>query len=118
MTLHCRRLENGLLALRLSFSLSAKENEEIATSFARPIVGFQCAGVPSTCSPAAGGLQPEVLINQPGDVDEEEADRISEQVVNTSAPQNQRSSACAGDLGGPTEQLGQQVSGCRLSMLG
>jgi Domain of unknown function (DUF4157) len=66
------------------------------------------SGVPSTCSPAAGAIQTKLLINQPGDIYEEEADRISEQVVNMSAPQTRRSCACAGDLGGPTEQLGKK----------
>jgi hypothetical protein len=66
------------------------------------------SGLPSTRSPAAGAIQTKLLINQPGDIYEEEADRISEQVVNMSAPQTQRSCASAGDLGGPTEQLGKQ----------
>jgi uncharacterized protein DUF4157 len=65
-------------------------------------------GLPSMCSPRAEAIQTKLMINQPGDIYEEEADRISEQVVNTSVPQTQRSCASAGDLGGPTEQPGKQ----------
>ena len=66
------------------------------------------SALPSACSPAAEAIQTKLVINQPGDIYEEEADRISERVVNTSALQTQRGCASAGDLGGPTEQPGKQ----------
>jgi outer membrane protein OmpA-like peptidoglycan-associated protein len=42
-------------------------------------------------------LQPKLAVNTPGDSHEQEADRIAERVMNTSAPQLQRSCACGGD---------------------
>src|SRR5262245_54290339 len=47
------------------------------------------SGLPSTPSPAAEAIQTKLVINQPGDIYEEEANRISEQVVNTSPQQTQ-----------------------------
>ena len=59
--------------------------------------------------PAAGALQTKLAINKPGDEYEQEADRISEQVMRMPEPQLQRACACGG--GCPkcqTEQPGQE----------
>ena len=81
------------------------------------------AGLPSTASPrfghyfsripnhppAAKALQTKLAINQPGDIYEEEADRVSEQVINMSAPQLQRTCVRGGECPKcQTEQPGQQ----------
>src|SRR5262249_8735743 len=69
------------------------------------------AGVPGTASPrfghelswipihllAAGAIQTKLAINQPGDIYEQEADRVSAQVMNISAPQVQRTCPCGGE---------------------
>ena len=59
--------------------------------------------------PAAGALQTKLAINQPGDHYEQEADRISEQVMRTPEPQLQRACACGGACPKcQTEQLDQE----------
>lgn len=60
------------------------------------------AGLPSSVSPPfrhgfTGAIQTKLAINQPGDIYEEEADRVSEQVMNMSAPQVQRTCGCGGE---------------------
>jgi hypothetical protein len=47
-------------------------------------------------SPKARVIQPKLTINQPGDEYEQEADRISEQVMQIPEPQLQRACACGG----------------------
>jgi hypothetical protein len=47
-------------------------------------------------SPRAGVIQPKLAINEPGDEYEQEADRISEQVMRMPEPQLQRACACGG----------------------
>ena len=42
-------------------------------------------------------IQPKLAINHPGDIYEQEADRISEQVMRISEPQLQRACACGGE---------------------
>lgn len=55
--------------------------------------------------PAAGAIQTKLALNQPGDIYEQEADRVSEQVMNMSAPQLQRTYPCGGECPkGQTEQ--------------
>jgi hypothetical protein len=51
----------------------------------------------SSCfHPAAGVIQTKLAINKPGDDYEQEADRISEQVIRTPEPQVQRACPCGG----------------------
>ncbi|MEO8411480.1 MAG: hypothetical protein ABI478_13010, partial [Propionivibrio sp.] len=60
-------------------------------------------------SPAAGALQAKLAINQPEDEYEQEADRISEQVMRMPEPRLQRACACgAGCPRCRTEKLGQE----------
>ena len=53
----------------------------------------------------AVNIQPKLSVNTPGDVYEQEADRISEDVMRMSEPQLQRTRAC--DAGCPTDQTEQ-----------
>ena len=58
-------------------------------------------------SPAAGAIQMKLAINKPGDEYEQEADRISEQVMRMPEPMLQRACACGGECPRcQTEQLG------------
>src|SRR5438034_3277295 len=62
-----------------------------------------------THSPAAGALQTKLAINQPGDQYEQEADRLSEQVMRMPEPQLQRACACGGGCTRcQTQQPGQE----------
>jgi hypothetical protein len=47
--------------------------------------------------PAAGAIQTKLAINKPGDLYEQEADRISEQVMRMPEPKLQLDCACGGD---------------------
>ena len=49
-----------------------------------------------TVSPAAGAIQTKLAINKPGDQYEQEADRVSEQVMRMPESQLQRACACGG----------------------
>ncbi|HWO02500.1 MAG TPA: DUF4157 domain-containing protein [Blastocatellia bacterium] len=98
---------------------------ESSSLYVQPTIGHQAAlrplethtenlnaGVPGTALPAFEHdfsripihepIQTKLAINQPGDIYEEEADRISEQVMNTSVPQLQPAPSHQ------TEQPGQQ----------
>jgi hypothetical protein len=59
--------------------------------------------------PAGGAIQTKLAINEPEDEYEQEADRISEQVMRMPEPRPQRAGACGGGYPtGPTEQPGQE----------
>jgi Domain of unknown function (DUF4157) len=56
-----------------------------------------------------GAIQTKLAINQPGDEYEQEADRISEQVMRMPGPQSQRACACGGACHERrADQLGQE----------
>jgi Domain of unknown function (DUF4157) len=60
-------------------------------------------------SPAAGVIQTKLAINEPGDQYEQEADRISQQVMRMPEPQLQRACACGGACAKcQMEQVGQE----------
>jgi outer membrane protein OmpA-like peptidoglycan-associated protein len=63
------------------------------TASMRPAYDFSRIPVHS-CAP--GGIQPKLMVNTPGDIYEQEADRISEHVVRIPEPQLQRACACGG----------------------
>ena len=59
--------------------------------------------------PAAGAIQTKLAINKPGDEYEQEADRITQQVMRMPEPQLQRACACGGACPKcQTEQPGQE----------
>ena len=58
---------------------------------------------------AGGAIQTKLAINKPEDEYEQEADRISEQVMRMPEPRLQRAGACGGGYpNGPTDQPGQE----------
>jgi len=71
--------------------------------------GYDLSGLPLH-PPAASGLQTKLAIGKPGDVDEQEADRISERVMGMPAPVLQRSCANSGpdDATSPTRMQDEQ----------
>jgi hypothetical protein len=70
-------------------------------------------------TPAAAAIQPKLAINQPGDVYEQEADRVSEQVMNMSATQSQRACTCGGDCPKcQTEPPSQQHARLQMKRIG
>ena len=71
----------------------AEEPEVGLTGTASPRFGHDFSQIPIH-SPAVGAIQAKLAINQPGDEYEQEAHRVSEQVMRMSEPQLQR--ACAG----------------------
>lgn len=82
-------------------------SEELKTGLidtTSPHFGHDFSQVP-VYSPATEALQTKLTINRPGDKYEQEADRISEQVMRMSEPQLQRACACGGDC--PKCQAGQ-----------
>ena len=78
---------NGLLQAR------AEELNAGLTGTASSRIGHDFSRIPIH-SPAAGAIQTKLEINQPGDVYEQEADYVSEQVLRVPEPQLQRVCAC------------------------
>src|SRR6185295_10082774 len=58
-------------------------------------------------------LQAKLTINQPGDVYEQQADRVAAQVMRMPAPQLQRTCACGGQA-----ELGGECAACTARRLG
>jgi Domain of unknown function (DUF4157) len=80
----------------------AEEPEAKSTAAASPRVGHDFSWIPAH-SPASGAIQTKLAVNRPGDIYEQEADRISEQVMRMPEPEGQH--ACSsGRLKGQTEQ--------------
>lgn len=73
----------------------AKEPEAELTGTASPRFGHDFSRIPIH-HPAAGSIQTKLAINKPGDSYEQEADRITEQVMRTPEPQLQRACPCGG----------------------
>ncbi|HEX7895890.1 MAG TPA: hypothetical protein VF447_16950, partial [Terriglobales bacterium] len=91
-------------ATREKTSQRSRETEQGAGSSARlsqenPFFGLQQSiGNQATLRLLDGGvIQTKLRVSQPGDADEQEADRIAEQVVSSrNAPTIQRKCACSG----------------------
>jgi hypothetical protein len=73
----------------------AEEPEARSTAAASPRFGHDFSQIPIH-PPAAGAIQTKLAINKPGDEYEQEADRISEQVMRMPEPRLQRACACGG----------------------
>lgn len=79
-----------------------------STTMGRGCFGHDFSQIP-VHAPSPIRIHPKLAVNTPGDVYEQEADLISEQVMRMSEPQLQRACTCGG--GCPkcqTEQLGQE----------
>jgi hypothetical protein len=73
----------------------AQEPEAGLTAAASPRFGHDFSQIPIH-PPAAGAVQTKLAINKAGDEYEQEADRISEQVMRMPEPRRQRACACGG----------------------
>jgi len=74
---------------------NAEELKAGLTGTASPRFGHDFSRIPIH-PPAAGAIQTKLTINKPGDEYEQEADRVSEQVMRMPEPQLQRACACGG----------------------
>ena len=105
--LHLQRTIGNQTVHRM-LQTNTEELEAGLTGMASPRFGHDFSQIPIHPKPLAN-VQAKLAGRAPGDIYEEEADRVSNQVMNMSAPQLQRTCACGGE--GPkcqTEQPGQQ----------
>jgi hypothetical protein len=93
----------------------AEEPEAGLTVALSPRLGHDFGGI-DLHFPAAGVIQTKLAINQPGDEYEQEADRVSEQVMRMPEPQIRRSCPCGGGCPKCHERL--QMKGVGSSGLG
>ena len=104
--LHLQHTIGNQALLRL-LQTNAEERKAEVTSTAGPRFGHDSSwsGIDA---PPAEAIRTNLPINKPGDI-YEEADRVSKQVMNMSAPQLQRTCACGGKCSTfQTKQPGQQ----------
>jgi len=106
LILHLQRAL-GNQAVQQMLQPNAEELDLGLTATASPRFGHDFSRIPLH-SPTAGTIQTKLAINKPGDEYEQEADRVSEQVMRMPEPQLQRSCACGG--GCPECQTEQPVS--------
>jgi hypothetical protein len=92
--LHLQRTIGNQAVLRM-LQTHAEEPKAGLTSTASPRFGHDFSQIPIH-PPAAGALQTKLAINKPGDEYEQEADRITQQVMRMPEPQLQRACACGG----------------------
>ena len=89
----------GNQAVQRMLQTDAKELEAELAGTATRRVGNDFSGIPIHAS-AAKAIQTKLAINKPGDSYEQEADRVSEQIMRMPEPRVQRKCAC-GDTPGP-----------------
>ncbi|HEX8693836.1 MAG TPA: DUF4157 domain-containing protein [Longimicrobium sp.] len=87
------QLALGSLTVQRMPRTHAEELEAGLSGTASPHFGHDCTRPPIHL-PAAGAIQTKLAINKPGDEYEQEADRVSEQVMHTPMTQQQRPCAC------------------------
>src|SRR5829696_1432992 len=107
-TLHHTQHAIGNQASQRMLETDAEELEAGLTSTAPPRFGHDFSRIPIH-PPTAGAIQTKLAINNLGDDYEQEADRVSEQVMRMPEPQLQHACACGG--GCPkcqAEQPGQE----------
>jgi hypothetical protein len=92
--LQLQRTIGNQAVLRMS-KTHAEDPDVGLTAAVSPRVGHDFSQIPIH-PPAAGGIQTKLAINQPGDEYEQEADRVSEQVMRMPDPQPQRACPCGG----------------------
>lgn len=93
--LNLQRTIGNQALLRLIQS-NAEERDAVLTGTALPYFGHDFAPIPVS-PPKAGALQTKLAINKQGDEYEQEADRVSEQVMRMPEPQVQRACLCGGE---------------------
>jgi len=105
--LHLQGTIGNQAVLRL-LQANAEERQAGLTGTAPSRFGHDFSQIPLH-PPAAGAIQTKLAISKPGDEYEQEADRISEQVIRMPEPQLQRACACGGACPKcQTEQPGQK----------
>jgi hypothetical protein len=85
----------GNQAVQRMLQTNAEELKAGLTGTTSPRYGHDFSRIPIH-PPAAGAIQTKLAINKPGDEYEQEADRVSEQVMRMSEPWLQRTCACGG----------------------
>ena len=105
--LHSQRTTGNQVLLTM-MQTDATEHEVGLTGMASPRFGHDLSRIP-LYPPAAGAIQTKLAINKLGDEYEQEADRVSEQVMRISELQPQRACACRG--GCPSCQAEQPSQG-------
>ena len=93
--LHLQRTLGNQAAKRMLPTI-AEELEVGMASTTSPRFAHNFSRIP-VHPPAMGAIQTKLAINKPGDEYEQEADRISEQVMRMPDPQLQRACACGGE---------------------
>ena len=92
--LHLQRTNRNQAVQRL-LEINTWDVKENSTSTQNARFGHDFSRIP-IYPPAAGPIQTKLAINKPGDKFEQEADRVSEQVMCISEPQLQRARPCGG----------------------
>src|SRR5215510_13229150 len=72
-----------------------EESEARSTAAASPRFAHDFSRIPAH-SRAPIGIQPKLMVNTPGDIYEQEADRVADQMMRMPEPQLQRACACGG----------------------
>src|SRR5262249_16160732 len=104
-TLNFLRAIDDQAVLRM-LQTHAEESDVGLTVVASPRFGHDFSQIPKH-APEVGAVQTKLAINKPGDEYEQEADRVSEQVMRMSERRSQRACAC----GGECPKCQTQVSG-------
>ena len=106
--LHLQRTV-GTQAGQLMLQTDAEELEAELTGTETRRFGRDFSRIPIHAS-AAKAIQTKLVINRPGDNYEQEADRVSEQIMRMPQPRLQRKCACGGAQGptGPCEECGKK----------
>jgi len=84
----------GNQAVQRMFQTHAEEPDARSTAVASPRFAHDFSQIP-VHAPAAGVIQAKLTVNTPGDIYEQEADRVSEQVMRMPEPQLEFQRACA-----------------------
>src|ERR1051326_1686373 len=85
----------GNQAVQRMFQNHAEEPDARSTAAASPRFAHDFSRIP-VHAPAAGVIQAKLTVNTPGDIYEQEADRVSEQVVRVPERRLQLTCACGG----------------------
>jgi hypothetical protein len=115
--LHLQRAV-GNQAVQRTLQTNAEELEARLTGTQSPRFGHDFSKIPIR-PPSAGAIQTKLAINKPGDEYEQEADRVSEQVMRMPEPKLQRTCACGGECPKcQTEQPSQEEEHLHTKRLG
>jgi hypothetical protein len=93
--LHLQRAIGNQAVLRLLEATSEDVKREDSSATATARFGHDSSLIP-VCATTPIRIQPKLTVNVPGDIYEQEADRITEQVMRMPEPQLHRTCACGG----------------------